>query len=70
MFGQCSAITDPPSRVLVLENEEIDPDARDNIVLIQPQKVKLELRPGDDDQLANYPFVGTGFYLDTCSISY
>jgi hypothetical protein len=48
MFGQCSAITDPPSRVLVLENEEIDPDARDNIVLIQPQKVKLELRPGDD----------------------
>jgi hypothetical protein len=54
MFGQCSAITDPPSRVLVLENEEIDPDARDNIVLIQPQKVKLELRPGDVDQLANY----------------
>jgi hypothetical protein len=61
MFGQCSAITDPPSRVLVLENEEIDPDARDNIVLIQPQKVKLELRPGDVDQLANYQIAELDF---------
>jgi hypothetical protein len=61
MFGQCSAITDPPSRVLVLENEEIDPDARDNIVLIQPQKVKLELRPGDDGQLADYQIAELDF---------
>ena len=62
MFGQCLAITDPPSRVLVLENEEIDPDARDNIVLIQPQKVKLELRPGD----ANYQIAELEHFLLAC----
>ncbi len=37
---------DPQSKVEVLDNAEIDPDTTDNIVLIQPQKVKLTLRPG------------------------
>ncbi len=44
--GQCLSEEDPQSKVEVVENAEIDPDTTDNIVLIQPQKVKLTLRPG------------------------
>ncbi len=45
--GQCLHPEDPESHVEVLENEEIDPSSTDNIVLIQPQRVKLYLRPGE-----------------------
>jgi hypothetical protein len=44
--GGCAKLEDPKSRVQVLENADIDPESRDNIVLIQPQKVKVQLRPG------------------------
>ena len=44
--GQCALEEDPQSRVEVLDDAEIDPSTTDNIVLIQPQKVKLYLRPG------------------------
>ena len=37
----------PPGRIEVIDDAEIDDESKDNIVLIQPQKVKLLLRPGE-----------------------
>ena len=45
--GQCSLEEDPQSHLDILQDTEIDTSTKDNIILIQPQKVKLYLRPGD-----------------------
>lgn len=37
---------DPQGAVDVVSDEKINPDQGENLVLIQPQKVKVKLRPG------------------------
>ena len=45
--NRCSSLEDPPGTIEVIQDAAIDPDAQDNIVLIQPQRVKIKLRPGE-----------------------